>query len=85
MLLGPGGQRAGRWRHRREGWGSRNFGAKRILGPSAQGPDPPLSLTPQGSTGLTPTRAVLGTPSGCSATSQREGRLVCCPGMMSHR
>lgn len=39
----------------------------------------------QESTGLTPTRAVPGTPSGCSATLQQEGRLVSHPGMTSHR
>lgn len=42
-------------------------------------------LTQQESTGLTPTRAVLGMPSGCSATLQQEGRLVLHLGMTSHR
>lgn len=44
-----------------------------------------LFLTRQESTGLTPTRAVLGMPSGCSATLQQEGRLVLHLGMTSHR
>ena len=44
-----------------------------------------MFLPLQESTGLTLTRAVLGMPSGCSATSQQEGRRVSHPGMTSHR
>lgn len=45
-------------------------------GASWGGPDPSLSLTQQENTGSIPTRAVLGTPSGFSATLQPEGKRV---------
>lgn len=51
-------------------------GARSVSGPTCGDPDPFLSLTQQESTGWTPTRAVLGMPSGFSATLQLEGKHV---------